>query len=172
MELQYTHSDGTLDHIDFSPPFRRTSLTEELDSNPNTNPNWRISLTEELEAKLGKPLPDLDSPVAIEELEAMCLATGSILKGDQSNKTVARLLDKLVGHLIEPECFHPTFICDHPVAMSPLARQHRDVDGLTERFELFVAGKELINAYTELNDPEEQRRRFAAQAIDRRRDEA
>lgn len=56
---------------------------------------------------------------------------------------------------------------DHPLIMSPLAKDHRSIPGLTERFELFVATKELCNAYTELNDPYEQRERFSQQAKDK-----
>lgn len=80
--------------------------------------------------------------------------------------TIARMLDKLIGHLIEPRCVNPTFIINHPAIMSPLAKQHRDSDKshLTERFELFCSGVELCNAYTELNDPRTQRIRFAEQA--------
>ena len=63
---------------------------------------------------------------------------------------MARLLDKLVGHFLEDNFINPTFLCDHPVIMSPLAKWNRDDPHLTERFELFVAGKELCNAYTEL----------------------
>lgn len=81
--------------------------------------------------------------------------------------TNARLLDKLVGHFIEPKCISPAFIIDHPQIMSPLAKYHRENPFLTERFELFVAGREIANAYTELNDPVVQRRLFEAQAADR-----
>jgi len=78
--------------------------------------------------------------------------------------TTARLLDKLVGEFIEPTCNNPTFICDHPQIMSPLAKWHRSAHGLTERFELFVQGRELCNSYTELNDPVYQRACFGDQA--------
>ena len=61
----------------------------------------------------------------------------------------------------------PTFICEHPEIMSPLAKTHRTKHGLTERFELFVCEKELCNAYTELNNPIVQRERFAAQSKDK-----
>jgi lysyl-tRNA synthetase, class II len=83
--------------------------------------------------------------------------------------TAPRLVDKLISHFIEPMCLHPTFLYNHPQCMSPLAKAHRDQAGVTERFELFVAGKELCNAYTELNDPFDQRERFAAQAADQQR---
>ncbi|CAF3299027.1 unnamed protein product, partial [Rotaria sp. Silwood2] len=72
----------------------------------------------------------------------------------------------LVGHFIEPHCPNPTFFCDHPQIMSPLAKYHRSISGLTERFELFVCYKELCNAYTELNDPIVQLGDEEAQTID------
>lgn len=68
---------------------------------------------------------------------------------------------------MEPLCINPTFICDHPEVMSPLAKYHRSRPGLTERFELFINGKELCNAYTELNNPFVQRQRFEQQAKDK-----
>uniref|UniRef100_A0A452UGK3 Lysine--tRNA ligase n=1 Tax=Ursus maritimus TaxID=29073 RepID=A0A452UGK3_URSMA len=79
-------------------------------------------------------------------------------------RTTARLLDKLVGEFLETTCINPTFICDHPQIMSPLAKWHRSKEGLTERFELFVMKKEICNAYTELNDPVRQRELFEEQA--------
>lgn len=81
-------------------------------------------------------------------------------------RTTARLLDKLVDHFLESKCVNPTFVTEHPEFMSPLAKYHRSKPGLTERFELFVCGRELCNAYTELNNPKVQRERFAAQAQD------
>jgi len=79
-------------------------------------------------------------------------------------RTVARLVDKLVGHFLEEQCINPTFITDHPEMMSPLAKTHRSIPGLTERFELFVCKREVVNAYTELNNPIVQRDRFMEQA--------
>eukprot|EP00755_Sulcionema_specki_P012665 Sspe_Gene.52008::Locus_28826_Transcript_1_1_Confidence_1.000_Length_1878::g.52008::m.52008/K04567/KARS, lysS; lysyl-tRNA synthetase, class II len=81
--------------------------------------------------------------------------------------TNARLLDRLVDHYLESKCINPTFICDHPKVMSPLAKWHRDNPDLTERFELFIMGKEVANAYTELNSPMTQRERFEAQMKDK-----
>lgn len=78
--------------------------------------------------------------------------------------TNARMLDKLVGEFIEEKCINPTFITGHPQMMSPLAKYHRDQPGLCERFEAFVCKKEIVNAYTELNDPFDQRLRFEEQA--------
>ena len=79
-------------------------------------------------------------------------------------RSAARLLDKLVGEYLESQLVNPGFICDHPQAMSPLAKWHRDQPGMTERFELFVNCREVCNAYTELNDPATQRLRFEEQA--------
>ena len=72
-----------------------------------------------------------------------------------------------MGEFLESKCLNPTFICDHPKIMSPLAKDHRSQPGLTERFELFANYHEMCNAYTELNDPVEQRARFKAQAADK-----
>ncbi|MCJ1484800.1 lysyl-tRNA synthetase [Schaereria dolodes] len=79
-------------------------------------------------------------------------------------QTNARMLDKLVGEFIEEKCVNPTFITGHPQMMSPLAKYHRELPGLCERFEAFVCKKEIVNAYTELNDPFDQRLRFEEQA--------
>ena len=81
--------------------------------------------------------------------------------------TTAKLIDKLVEHYIEPECWNPTFIIHHPTIMSPLAKTHRDNPLLTERFELYIAGMEICNAYTELNDPFIQLQRFMNQQKDK-----
>lgn len=82
-------------------------------------------------------------------------------------RTTTRLLDKMIGHFVEPTCINPTFIMDHPAVMSPLSKTHRSKPHLVERFELFVLEKELVNAYTELNMPHIQRARFAEQAKDK-----
>jgi lysyl-tRNA synthetase class 2 len=74
------------------------------------------------------------------------------------------MIDKLVGEFIEEVCVNPTFIMGHPQMMSPLAKYHRTIPGLCERFEAFVCKKEICNAYTELNDPFDQRLRFEEQA--------
>ena len=74
-----------------------------------------------------------------------------------------KLIDELFGSLVEPQLIQPTFITDYPREMSPLAKPKRGNPELTERFELIVAGKELCNAYSELNDPIDQRGRFEAQ---------
>jgi lysyl-tRNA synthetase class 2 len=74
-----------------------------------------------------------------------------------------KLIDEIFGSTSEPKYIQPTFIIDYPIEMSPLTKKHRSKEGLVERFELMVNGKELANAYTELNDPIDQRKRFEEQ---------
>ena len=74
-----------------------------------------------------------------------------------------KLIDAIFEHYCEGDLIQPTFICDYPIEMSPLSKRHRDNPDLTERFELFVNGKELCNAYSELNDPIDQLERFQEQ---------
>ncbi|KAL7542344.1 hypothetical protein ACHAXR_011709 [Thalassiosira sp. AJA248-18] len=130
--------------IDFTPPFKR------------------ISMIEGIEEKIGQKLPALDDPqieikleIILEKFDLEC----------PPPLTTARLLDTLVGEFLEDNIIHPTFITEHPQIMSPLAKNHREKEGLTERFELFVAGRELANAYTELNNPVVQYQRFLEQAM-------
>ncbi|AQZ13135.1 KRS1 (YDR037W) [Zygosaccharomyces parabailii] len=123
----------------------------------------RIHMIEELEKRFNVKFPPGDQLHTKE--------TGEFLKKVlDDNKmecppplTNARMLDKLVGEL-EDTCINPTFIFGHPQMMSPLAKYSRDMPGLCERFEVFVATKEICNAYTELNDPFDQRGRFEEQA--------
>ena len=74
-----------------------------------------------------------------------------------------KLVDEIFGEKVESHLIQPTYITDYPVEMSPLAKKHRSVDGLVERFEAIVNGKEICNAYSELNDPIDQRERFEEQ---------
>ncbi|KAI9282170.1 lysyl-tRNA synthetase [Sporodiniella umbellata] len=141
--------EGPVMEIDFSPPFKRLDMIQTLEERLNVQfPSGDILHT----AEGTKFLDDLCVKQKID-----C----------SSPRTSARLLDKLVGEYLEVDCISPTFITGHPQMMSPLAKKHRDRAGICERFELFVATKELCNAYTELNDPFDQRERFAQQADDK-----
>ncbi|KAF9162873.1 lysyl-tRNA synthetase [Actinomortierella ambigua] len=141
--------DGPAYEIDFTPPFRR------------------INMIEYLEEKLNVKFPAADT---LHTAEATKFLSDLCIKHEvecSAPRTSARLLDKLVGDFIEVECINPTFIMGHPQMMSPLAKGHRSIPGLCERFECFVATKEIANAYTELNDPVDQRQRFEQQAADK-----
>lgn len=126
---------------------------------------WRrIDMLPFLAEKLGVTFPaarDLQTPEANQFLKDLCKKNKIECSAPH---TSARLLDKLVGEYIESEGINPTFITGHPQMMSPLAKSHRDTPGICERFEVFVATKEICNAYTELNDPFDQRLRFEEQA--------
>lgn len=136
--------------------------TKELELN-FARPWKRINMIEELEKVFDVKFPPGDQLHTKE--------TGEFLKSLLIKHkldcppplTNARMLDKLVGEL-EDSCINPTFIFGHPQMMSPLAKYSRDMPGLCERFEVFVATKEICNAYTELNDPFDQRARFEEQA--------
>jgi lysyl-tRNA synthetase class 2 len=129
--------------LNFKPPFRR------------------ISFVEALKEKAGLPFDPLD----LERLRLWADAHHPELAQVPSYK----LLDKLFGLYVEPELQDPTFVFDFPLAISPLAKRHRERPGLTERWDLFAGGMELAPAYSELNDPLDQRERFLEQA--RRRKE-
>lgn len=125
-----------------------------------TSPYPRYDICEEL-SKEGIEIPDdFFSQEAQEYLSRVCVERSI----DCSEpRTTARLLDKLISHYIEPKCINPSFIINHPLIMSPLAKPHRENPQMSERFELFVGGVELANAYTELNIPSIQREMFEKQ---------
>ncbi|KAG0124122.1 hypothetical protein HOY82DRAFT_201510 [Tuber indicum] len=131
--------------------------------------NWerpwkRIEMMTALEVATGRKFPpgdQLHTKATNEFLKEVAKAHGIECSPPLTN---ARLLDKMVGEFIEETCINPTFITGHPQMMSPLAKYHRSQPGLCERFEAFVCKKEIVNAYTELNDPFDQRLRFEEQA--------
>jgi lysyl-tRNA synthetase class 2 len=138
---------GSAVEIDFTPPFKRVSMVEGVEEAGGF--------------KIPRPLT---GPAALAFLDAKVVELGLECP---SPRTTTRLLDKLVGHFLEDSITNPTFITEHPELMSPLAKYHRSKPELTERFELFVLGKEIANAYTELNNPHVQRDRFMAQMADK-----
>mmetsp|Transcript_63540 Transcript_63540/g.95916 ORF Transcript_63540/g.95916 Transcript_63540/m.95916 type:complete len:667 (+) Transcript_63540:95-2095(+) len=145
-KIKYSPKPGMDEvEIDFTPPFKR------------------ISMMEGIEEAMGVKLPALDDPEV--EAKLVKLLADNKLECTPPH-TTARLLDTLVGEYLEDHIIHPTFITEHPQIMSPLAKYHRSKNFLTERFELFAAGRELANAYTELNNPVVQHRLFLEQAKD------
>lgn len=132
--------------IDFTPPFKQVDMLDELQN------EVRSLLKDE-----HFTIPNLDSENATEEY----LNLHHMLKiKPEPPYTLNRLVDNLVGELVEPKCIQPTFLMNHPLIMSPLAKPHRLDSTKTERFELFINGKEICNAYTELNNPIIQKQIF------------
>ncbi len=121
-----------------------------------TQPFARITFMGALAAAVGRDL--MAVPTA--ELTRLAEEKGVDLKPGMGRD---KILDEMFSLLIEPDLIQPTFVMDHPRELSPLAKAHREHEGLVERFELFTAGFELANSFSELNDPREQRRRFQDQ---------
>ncbi|KAI4739333.1 lysyl-tRNA synthetase [Aureobasidium sp. EXF-12298] len=131
--------------------------------------NWakpwkRIEMIPALEEACGEKFPEGDQLHSDETNEFLKRMLKKMNVQCSAPLTNARMLDKLVGEFIEEKCINPTMITGHPQMMSPLAKYHRSNKGLCERFEAFVCKKEIVNAYTELNDPFDQRLRFEEQA--------
>ena len=124
--------------IDFKAPYARVSMTEAIQKYTGFD----------ITGKSEQELFDFAKSIGIEVNETMG-------KG--------KLIDEIFGEKCEGNFIQPTFITDYPVEMSPLTKKHRTQEGLTERFELMVCGKEIANAYSELNDPIDQRARFEDQ---------
>ena len=127
------------DHtIDFAGPYRRLTMADSIREYAG------IDISEMDEEALRKACRDLRIEV-----------DNSMGKG--------KLIDEIFGEKVEHNLIQPTYITDYPIEMTPLAKKHRSSPGLVERFELFVNGKEIANAYSELNDPIDQRERFEDQ---------
>ena len=121
-------------------------------------PPWpRLDLREELVRRTGIDFAQL------RDIDSLARAMRDRDIHVEPNASWGRLLDKVISSVLEPLLVQPTFLVDYPVEMSPLAKRKPDVEGIVERFEAFVAGSELANAFTELNDPVDQRARFEEQ---------
>jgi len=130
---------GYSGEIDLTPPWRRETLAEAI---------------------LSRTGIDVRQHSGRDELAGAMTARGLSVP---SEDTWPQLVDELLSKHVEPTLIEPTFILDYPVQMSPFAKRHRSAEGMVERFEAYIGGMEIANAFTELNDPDEQRRRFAEQ---------
>ena len=119
-------------------------------------PFRRVTMTEAIKEHTGVDITGMDE----QELRTVCRELG--IEVDPSMGK-GKLIDEIFGEKCEGNYIQPTFIIDYPIEMSPLTKRHRDNPELTERFELMVNGKELANAYSELNDPIDQYERFVEQ---------
>jgi lysyl-tRNA synthetase class 2 len=128
--------------IDFSPPWKRVTLREAIREHSG------IDIAEH--------------PTR----EALAAAMGTEAEADEG---WGKLVDGLLSKFVEPQLIQPTFVLDYPVELSPFAKSHRSEEGLVERFEAFAGGMEIANGFSELNDPDEQRRRFEQQAAELQR---
>jgi lysyl-tRNA synthetase class 2 len=132
-----------------------TTVVEREGQKIDLKPPWkRITLRAAIKEKTGVDV--LEHPTREQLAEAM----GSEASPEEG---WGKLVDGLLSKEVEPNLIEPTFITDYPVKLSPFAKRHRSDEGLVERWEAFVGGMEISNSFTELNDPDEQRRRFEQQ---------
>ena len=130
-------------------------------------PYKRISISDAIKEHTGFDITGMDEAALLNVCSKLHIPTTKAMgKG--------KLIDEIFSEKCEGQYIQPTFITDYPVEMSPLTKKHREKEGLVERFELMINGKEIANAYSELNDPIEQRARFEEQAalLERGDDEA
>ncbi|MCB0569500.1 MAG: lysine--tRNA ligase, partial [Phaeodactylibacter sp.] len=119
-------------------------------------PYRRLSMYDAIQEYTGTDISGMDESA----LRSLCRQLG-IAVDDSMGK--GKLIDEIFGEKVEEHLIQPTYIIDYPIEMTPLAKKHRSKPGLVERFELFVNGKEIANAYSELNDPLDQRQRLEDQ---------
>jgi lysyl-tRNA synthetase class 2 len=119
-------------------------------------PYRRLTMFDSIKEYTGIDVSELDE----EGLRKVC---GQLKIEVDASMGKGKLIDEIFGAKVEANLIQPTYITDYPIEMTPLAKKHRSKPGLVERFELFVNGKEIANAYTELNDPIDQRERFEEQ---------
>jgi lysyl-tRNA synthetase class 2 len=123
--------------LDFTPPWRRVTLRDAIHERTGID------------------------VLALRDRDALAAAIGDRLPTE--DRTWPQLVDDLLSKFVEPELIQPTFVLDYPVELSPFAKRHRSEEGLVERFEAFCQGMEIANAFSELNDPDDQRARFEEQ---------
>jgi lysyl-tRNA synthetase class 2 len=119
-------------------------------------PYRRLTMFDSIKEYAGIDVSELDE----QGLREVCTKLGIEVDGSMGK---GKLIDEIFGAKVEANLIQPTYITDYPIEMTPLAKKHRSKLGLVERFELFVNGKEIANAYSELNDPIDQRERFEEQ---------
>ncbi|SMD46278.1 lysyl-tRNA synthetase, class II [Aquiflexum balticum DSM 16537] len=119
-------------------------------------PYRRLTMLDSIKEYAGVDVSEMDE----EGLKKVCADFGIAIDNTMGK---GKLIDEIFGEKVESNLIQPTYITDYPVEMTPLAKKHRSKEGLVERFELFVNGKEIANAYSELNDPIVQRERFEEQ---------
>jgi lysyl-tRNA synthetase class 2 len=136
-----------------------TTVIEREGQRIELSPPWRrVSLYEAIEEKTGVP------PARLETADGARQACSELGLPADPGIALSTMIDNMFERFVQPMLIEPTFVLDYPTAISPLAKARSDEPRLAERFEPFVAGLELGNAFSELNDPDEQRRRFEQQA--------